>query len=307
MSNTSESEKTMLCANCGKGEESSINLKSCTACKLVKYCSRDCQIAHRPQHKKACKKRAKELYDELLFKQPPPLEDCPLCMIRLPTLGSGQTYKACCGKIICSGCMYADVCDHEGNVLADICPFCRSLPPHSEEEMIKRYEKRRVEMNDSLAIYNHGCDYAEGRYGLPRNITKALELWHRAAELGRADAYYSIANDYLDGRGVGVDMEKVAHYWELAAIRGHAYARHNLGCLEGELGNKDRAMKHFMIATKDGYSNSLNNIKRLYSEGHATKDDYAKALQLYQEYLEEIKSEQRDEAVAFDNKNMYYE
>jgi len=41
-----------VCANCGKGEEESGKLKSCTACKLVKYCNRECQIAHRPQHKK---------------------------------------------------------------------------------------------------------------------------------------------------------------------------------------------------------------------------------------------------------------
>ena len=56
-----------LCANCGKGEESAGDLKACTACKIVKYCNRDCQIAHRPQHKKACKRRAAELHDEKLF------------------------------------------------------------------------------------------------------------------------------------------------------------------------------------------------------------------------------------------------
>ena len=71
MSNTSVSESedtnTSTCANCGKGEDSSINLKSCAACKLVKYCSRDCQAAHRPQHKKECKKRAVELHEEKLY------------------------------------------------------------------------------------------------------------------------------------------------------------------------------------------------------------------------------------------------
>ena len=62
MSNTSTSENntSSTCANCGKGEDSSIKLKACAACKLVKYCNRECQIAHRPQHKKACKKRAAE-------------------------------------------------------------------------------------------------------------------------------------------------------------------------------------------------------------------------------------------------------
>ena len=91
----------MLCANCGKGEECSGDLKSCAACMLVKYCSRDCQIAHRPQHKKKCKKRAAELFDEALFKEPPPREECPICMLR------GATFRSCCGKNICEGCDYA--------------------------------------------------------------------------------------------------------------------------------------------------------------------------------------------------------
>ena len=40
-------------------------MKACTACNLVKYCNRECQIAHRPLHKRACKKRAAELHDKL--------------------------------------------------------------------------------------------------------------------------------------------------------------------------------------------------------------------------------------------------
>ena len=55
------------CASCGK--EGGDSLKACTACKMVKYCNRECQVAHRPLHKKACKKRAAELYDEALFKR----------------------------------------------------------------------------------------------------------------------------------------------------------------------------------------------------------------------------------------------
>ena len=67
MSKSIDDDILSLCANCGKGEESAGDLKVCTACKMVKYCNRDCQIAHRPQHKKECKKRAAELHDMKLF------------------------------------------------------------------------------------------------------------------------------------------------------------------------------------------------------------------------------------------------
>ena len=61
-----------------------------------------------------------------------------------------------------------------------------------------------------------------------------------------------------------------------------------------------------MIAVKDGDNDSLKCIKQLYSNGHATKEDYTTALQLYQEYLGEIKSRQRDEAAAFNSEKYRY-
>ena len=67
----------------------------------------------------------------------------------------------------------------------------------------------------------------------------------------------------------------------------------------------DIALKHFMIAVRDGFVESLNMIKEMYSDGEATKEDYMKALQSYQEYLGEIKSDQRDEAASADGERYY--
>ena len=68
----------------------------------------------------------------------------------------------------------------------------------------------------------------------------------------------------------------------------------------------NRAVKHFMIAVRSGCAKSLEIIKQLYGYGHATKEDYKKALRLYQEYLGEIKSVQRDKAAAADHMYRYY-
>ena len=204
-----DNEDISICVNCGKEGDDINKLKSCTACKLVKYCSRKCQIAHRPQHKKECRKRAAELHDEELFNQPPPEDDCPICFIRIPTLWKGYTYKTCCGKTICIGCHLAPVYDDQGNEVPVYddqgnevdnkkCAFCRTLRPTSEKENAKRIMKR-VEVDDSEAILLQGRAYSEGAYGLPKDYKKALEFWHRAGELGEASAYGNIGVAYENG------------------------------------------------------------------------------------------------------------
>ena len=167
-------------------------------------------------------------------------------------------------------------------------------------------EKKRVDLGDAIAICNHGNNYRDGIRGFPQDYTKALELYHRAAELGYATAYNSIAYAYDFGQGVEIDKKKAVNYYELAANGGNEIARYNLGINEQEAGNIDRAMKHHMIAVRDGYTISLEQIKLMYSNGHATKEDYTKALKLYQAYLGEIRSSQRDEAAAYDEKYQYY-
>jgi len=243
-------------------------------------------------------------HDEKLFKQPPPREDCPICFLRLPSLHSGTRYYDCCGKVICGGCSFAPLYDNLGNEV-DIddrkCPFCRT-PEVSDEEEAESY-KKRIEADDPIAIHKFGCFYSTGMHGYPQDHAKALEYWHRAGELGYATAYLNIGTAYYRGQGVEVDKKKAIHYYELAAMRGDMVARYNLGNNEACV---ERALKHHMIAVRGGHSNSLKEIKELYKYELATKEDYTKALRAYQDYLGEIKSDQRDEAAAADEEFRYY-
>ena len=61
-----------------------------------------------------------------------------------------------------------------------------------------------------------------------------------------------------------------------------------------------------MIAAGSGDNDSLEFIKQMFMKGYATRDDYAKALRVYQENLVEIKSPQRDEAATFNEGYKYY-
>ena len=289
------------CANCGKCEESSGDLKACTACKLVKYCNRNCQIAHRPQHKKTCKKRAAEIHYAALFKEPLPREECPICMLPPPLYDNctGVTFHSCCGKDICDGCIYA--MDESG--AKDLCPFCRTPPANSDDEQIKRV-KKLVDAGNADAIFQLGGYYADGSRGLPQDQGKANELWLKAGELGCAYAYYNVGCAYDNGDGVEIDKKKAKHYWELAAMNGSVEARHNLGCKEGQAGNRQRAYKHFLIATRAGSNLSLDVVKKGYMHGHVTKEEYATTLREYQKSQDEMTSDARDKALTARNQRM---
>ena len=103
-----------------------------------------------------------------------------------------------------------------------------------------------------------------------------------------------------------MDKKKGKHYCELSAMGGFAIARYHLGNTEKNAGNMDKALKHYMIAVGFGHDESLTQIKKLFMKGHVTKDEYSKALKAYQEYLGEIKSDQRDAAAAYDEEFKYY-
>ena len=248
-----------------------------------------------------CMEDVEKISDEELFKQPP-TEDCPICFLRMPKLNpTGSKYQTCCGKMICSGCIHA-VAKMGGHPL---CSFCRTPNPKTNEVADTR-EKKRMGLDDPIAIRNLGVYHREGLFGFSQDYEKAFKLLVRASELGFAEASCCVGFAYEKGQGVEVDKKKAQHYWEIAAIGGDEVARNNLGTHEFRAGNIERALKHYMLAVGSGQATSLDTVKDMYEYGHATKEDYTKALRSYQVYLGEIKSPQRDEAAAFSDEYRYY-
>ena len=292
MSGVEESDDMMYCASCGIGQVDDVKLKDCSACKLVKYCGVKCQKEHRPQHKRACKQRAAELRDEILFKQPERshLGDCPICCLPLPLGQEKSTMMACCSKIICNGCEYANHIREMEGCLDRKCPFCRHPVPKSEEET-KMNRMKRVEANDAFAMCQMGVRCKnEGDYD------GAFEYWTKAAGLGDVGAHYNLSVMHREGLGVEKNKKEEVYHLEKAAIGGEPFARHNLGCIEEENGRPDRAVKHWIIAAKLGYDKSLESLKKSYRRGLVSKEDFAAALRGYQAAVDATKSPQREEA-----------
>ena len=90
--------------------------------------------------------------------------------------------------------------------------------------------------------------------------------------------------------------QKAAELYAKAAMQGHIESRHNLATIETSKGNLIRALRHFLISANMGDKDSLEGIKKMFTIGIATKEQYTEALRGYQDAVEEMKSPDRDEA-----------
>ena len=297
----------MCCANCGKVEVDDVKLKICTACRLVKYCSVECQKNHRPQHKKACKKKAAEIRDNRLFTQPDEsyLGECPICCLPLSLDLRQSTRTSCCCTVICNGCDCAKKMREVEGGLEKRCAFCRDPLPKKDAgaqwkkklaEKMKENYMERAKANDPAALSEIGrrC-FNEGDY------ERSFEYCTKAAGLGDAMAHYLLSLLYADGKYVEKDLKKREYHLEEAAIGGHDKARCSLGIYEFNNQRFDRATKHFIIAAKLGDGDALERVKKSFQLGLVSKDDYEAALHGHQAAVDATKSEQRDAAYGFDN------
>ncbi|EJK64441.1 hypothetical protein THAOC_14820 [Thalassiosira oceanica] len=221
----------------------------------------------------------------------PEEDDCPICQLPLPLDGRQSKFNVCCMTLVCDGCILAA----RKRGMND-CPFCRAPRP-KKSETISMIEKR-VDAGDPLAMFQLGNYYCYGLHGLEKDMRRAVELYERAAELGSEYAHLNLGYLYDVGADVEKDTAKAIRHYEAAAIKGEANARHNLGIEEDEAGNYDIALQHYMIAAKMGHQGSLNNIKLMFVNGRATKADYAEALRGHHSAAEEMRSPDREEALA---------
>ncbi|EJK74795.1 hypothetical protein THAOC_03509 [Thalassiosira oceanica] len=217
---------------------------------------------------------------------------CPICfdLIEFP-VAKHSTINVCCMKTVCDGCIFAA----RQRGMGDRCPFCRTPFPADDTAQLAMIQKR-VNKGDAEGITFLGNKYFYGKLGLAKDVSRAIELWTEAAELGSLDAHHNLGATYFTGKGVEVDKPRGIHHWQEAAMRGHVDSRRNLGTVEYNNGNHQLATQHWMIPAKMGNEQSLNAIKDMFKDGLVTKAQYAEALLGYRDAVEETKSPQREEA-----------
>ena len=77
--------------------------------------------------------------------------DCPICCLNNSLDKMKSTMMICCSKIICNGCFNFNYLREINEKLQHNCPFCRH-PVKSSHEAILKKEKKRIEVNDPVAL-----------------------------------------------------------------------------------------------------------------------------------------------------------
>ena len=240
-------------------------------------------------------KQEAKAHEEALFKDHPPRSDCDICFSQLPLDSNQKTYKLCCGKIVCFGCT-EEMRDKDTRKerVGDLCPFCRTVStPSNTVELLKK----RMERNDPESFHIMSHILMEGLYGQKTDQKKAISLMEKGAELGSSDATASLGNAYMFGAfGLEKDIGKGKRYLEQAAIKGSVEARYSLGCMENTKMTVSRGVKHFIIGAKDGHKPCLDSVKKAFTLGYATKEEYEGALRSYHESQNATTTKERDMA-----------
>jgi localization factor PodJL len=130
------------------------------------------------------------------------------------------------------------------------------------------------------AAYEVGLRYAEGR-GVPVNFDEAAKWYDRAAKADVVPAIFRLGTLYEKGLGVKKDVDTASRYYRQAAERGYAKAMHNLAVLEADGGGKTPNYKSasdwFRKAAELGVADSQFNLGILYARGIGVEQNLAES------------------------------
>ena len=293
---------TKVCSACGKQSDA---VKKCTACKCVWYCDKKCQKKHRKEHKHECrvikniidrrggKLNLGEELDIGPLEKVPPREECPICMRVMPIHQHLHSYAGCCGKTLCRSCEFQHQ-TRSGEMVGRTCAFCRTALPKSDEEILVQIRKR-VELNDPVALWTLSLHYGHGRLGLPVDQAKCVDLLRQAADLGCPSAQFALGSYHHTGEmGLEQNEEKAFKCWEKAAEGGHLPSVHNLGCVEADNGDNVAAMRHWRLSASGGSKRSMANLVVCFEDGLLRHGALAETLQAMYRSRAEMRSKDRD-------------
>ena len=120
--------------------------------------------------------------------------------------------------------------------------------------------------NEAEAYYSKGMQYRYGYDGVVVDNTKALDYYHKAADLGYKAAYMALWSSYYMGEGVDVNYKAAYKWCRKSAEEGDFVAAYYLGCMlaKGEGVEQDymEAYIWFLTYTR-GYKLDEHSVNKM--------------------------------------------
>ena len=264
----------------------------------------------------------------------PGRDACLLCYHILPLQRKKSIYKSCCGKTICYGCIVGLERAHllkeaehiiegitteeeEFQMLSEqggpcrLCPFCRTEMPSSDEDYMRRINKRVDICNDddyTIALIELGTCYELGKYGVPRNYEKAEGLYKQAYDLDDPQASWKLFCLRRDRYTGGIDIKKKMEYLQRGVMLG------NISCIDQLVDYFAMKQNSFDDLYRAGGTESIEELAGVSMKGARlggdtkclmmcykkyklpSKDDLATTLRAHQAAKNEMKTVQREYA-----------
>ena len=151
-----------------------------------------------------------------------------------------------------------------------------------------------MEANDPASICLLATYYHYGLEGLQQDRTKSMELFTKSADLSHSKAHLFWGRYYHKGG----DSKKAKFHYEAAAMAGHEIARSNLGAVEYDSGNKERGVKHWIIAASSGSFCAMDQLRILFEYGAVSRESIDSTLKAYNDSCAEVRSEARDAFIS---------
>ena len=95
----------------------------------------------------------------------------------------------------------------------------------------------------------------------------------------------------------GGDSKTSKFHYEAAAMAGDEDARCNLGTMDAQSGNMERALKHWMIAASGGHCKAMKNLLIGFNQGSTSRATIDSTLTAYNNLCVEMRSKARDAAI----------
>ena len=114
-------------------------------------------------------------------------------------------------------------------------------------KILDKHEGRTTTTSSTTVTDN---TYEDGDFSLKQSVTKANELYALAAEKGHANARYNLGYNYHDGIGVEIDYNRCVELYEESAKQGDVDAQFNL-CNLYRTGSQDNENGNPMTIPKN--------------------------------------------------------